>query len=105
LRPDEFVTETTPAAPVPVLIVEGPLAINRLYMGVLQSLLGRYSCFASTDELEGTARGAWLLSRWHAHSTRSATLTDSPFLAATQPCQLAVLSSYHARRVAQIAGS
>ena len=43
------------------LVVEGPLAGNRLYMGLLQSLLPGEPCFSSTDELEGTARGAWLL--------------------------------------------
>lgn len=43
------------------VVVEGPLAHNALYMAVLQSLLPHHTCQASTDTLEGTARGAWLL--------------------------------------------
>lgn len=46
------------------VIVEGPLAHNAIYMLVLQSLLPDHACCSSTDTLEGTARGAWLLSRW-----------------------------------------
>lgn len=50
------------------VIVEGPLATNTMYMTVLQALLVKSICLSSTDELEGTARGAWLLSRWEQHS-------------------------------------
>jgi sugar (pentulose or hexulose) kinase len=46
------------------VIVEGPLAHNPLYMQVLQIILPDSVCCASTDTLEGTARGAWHLSRW-----------------------------------------
>ena len=52
------------------VIVEGPLASNAVYMQVLQSLLPDSLCYASTDELEGTARGAWLLTRWGGDQTR-----------------------------------
>lgn len=47
------------------VIVEGPLTKNTLYLRILQALLPEYSCLSSTDVLEGTARGAWLLSRWN----------------------------------------
>lgn len=47
-----------------VLVVEGPLAHNALYLGVLQSLLPQCHCWASLDALEGTARGAWMLAHW-----------------------------------------
>ena len=52
------------AATNPQVVVEGPLAHNPIYMLVLQTLLPGSSCCASTDTLEGTARGAWLLSHW-----------------------------------------
>lgn len=74
------------------LVVEGPLAANRLYMGVLQTLLGHYACFASVDELEGTARGAWMLTRWD--EARSAMPS---FLRAAEPVQVAGLCEYHRR--------
>jgi len=57
------------------LIVEGPLAHNRHYLGVLQALLGDTACFYSTDAVEGTARGAWQLAHW----------TGRPALAAPAP--------------------
>lgn len=50
----------------PVLVVEGPLAHNPLYLVVLQALLPHHACHASSDAMEGTARGAWLLCHWHA---------------------------------------
>jgi len=46
------------------VVVEGPLAHNPVFMQVLQSILPDSRCLSSTDALEGTARGAWLLSRW-----------------------------------------
>jgi sugar (pentulose or hexulose) kinase len=46
------------------VIVEGPLAHNPIYMQVLQAILPESVCCASIDTLEGTARGAWHLSRW-----------------------------------------
>ena len=81
-----------------VLVVEGPLATNRLYMGTLQSLLGHYACFASVDELEGTARGAWMLTRWgesHDASAAAGGVTMPSFLRAAEPMQIAGLREYH----------
>ena len=46
------------------VVIEGPLASNVVYMAALQTLLPDHTCQASTDTLEGTARGAWLLTRW-----------------------------------------
>ncbi len=46
------------------LIVEGPFAHNPVYTGVLAALMPREALLVSTDPLEGTARGAWMLSRW-----------------------------------------
>ena len=71
-----------------VLIVEGPLAANPLYLGLLKTLLPACACSASTDALEGTARGAWLLSRWPTHPEldllRSIQTFELPGLAAYQ---------------------
>lgn len=49
---------------LPRVVVEGPLANNGLYMDLLQGLLPDHACFASTDTLEGTARGAAALCHW-----------------------------------------
>ena len=46
------------------IVVEGPLAHNPLYLQLLQALVPHSRCFASTDAVEGTARGAWCLTRW-----------------------------------------
>lgn len=52
------------------VIVEGPLANNSIYMLVLQSILPGSVCYSSNDEIEGTARGAWILTRWGDDQTR-----------------------------------
>jgi sugar (pentulose or hexulose) kinase len=70
------------------LIVEGPLAANPLYLGLLQALLPACACFASTDALEGTARGAWLLSHWPEPATLD-------FMGRIQPLELPGLAGYH----------
>jgi sugar (pentulose or hexulose) kinase len=46
------------------VIVEGPLAHNPIFLQVLQSLLPGSRCLVSADAVEGTARGAWMLTRW-----------------------------------------
>ncbi len=45
------------------VVVEGPFAGNPVYTGVLAALLPT-AVMQSTDELEGTARGAWMLTHW-----------------------------------------
>jgi sugar (pentulose or hexulose) kinase len=86
------------------LVVEGPLASNQLYMGVLQSLLDNYTCLASVDEMEGTARGAWLLSRWSGESHASGAPDTSSFLQAVRPLNISGLHEYHQRWVGLVAG-
>ena len=54
------------------VVVDGPLAHNTIFMQVLQSLLPDSRCLSSTDALEGTARGAWLLSRWGSEPVQQA---------------------------------
>lgn len=72
------------------LVVEGPLAHNTLYLSVLQALLPEHTCHASSDAMEGTARGAWLLSQWNA--------AGGPlFLSPVRACALRGLDLYHAR--------
>ena len=70
----------------PRLVVEGPLSLNPLYMGLLSGLLPGVTCYASVDDLEGTARGAWQLTRRDqpvdAALLRAATPVDMPALAA-----------------------
>jgi sugar (pentulose or hexulose) kinase len=56
------------------VVVEGPLASNPVYMQLLQLLLPHCMCYASSDDVEGTARGAWMLAHWGA-TPQSATLT------------------------------
>ncbi len=51
----------TTAAPV---ILEGPLAHNLAYGPAMAALLPSRPVLRSTDPLEGTARGAWMLARW-----------------------------------------
>lgn len=46
------------------VLVEGPLARNAMYLRVLQLLMRGTHCWVSHDPVEGTARGAWMLSRW-----------------------------------------
>ena len=69
------------------VIVEGPLAQNTLYLSILQALLPEYSCLSSTDTLEGTARGAWLLSRWN-------TKANIQFLQPVPSTEIPNLNSY-----------
>jgi sugar (pentulose or hexulose) kinase len=70
------------------VIVEGPLSSSPVYMFVLQTLLPNSECVFSTDKLEGTARGAWILSRWGCEQRR-------PELASAKHGNLAGLKLYH----------
>ena len=47
------------------VILEGPLSYNEAYVAAMAALLDKYAVWRSTDELEGTARGAWMLAQWH----------------------------------------
>jgi len=70
------------------VVIEGPLASNVVYMTALQTLLKDHTCQASTDTLEGTARGAWLLTRW-GHNAPTQALNAAPQTAITG------LQTYH----------
>ena len=77
------------------VVLEGPLAHNPLYLSLLQALLPQARCLASDDAMEGTARGAWMLSRWG----------RSPIASKTTPLQAAPISfiqSYHVRWLATL---
>lgn len=53
------------AATSRLVILEGPLANNEAFCAAMAGMLSPREVWRSTDELEGTARGAWLLARWH----------------------------------------
>lgn len=46
------------------VVLEGPLAGNAAYRAAMGTLLAPRPVIASTDALEGTARGAWRLAHW-----------------------------------------
>jgi L-fuculokinase len=54
-------TESPAAEPV---IVEGPMAQNPAFVAALAALVSPRPLVCSQDEVEGTARGAWLSTRW-----------------------------------------
>jgi len=81
------------AAPAGRLIVEGPLAHNPHYLGVLQALLGDMACSYSTDTVEGTARGAWQLVHWTSGRPSSAYTEAAPRFSAEET---AAWARYHA---------
>jgi L-fuculokinase len=58
------------AASAPV-VLEGPLAGNPVYTTALSAWLAGRRVLRSTDALEGTARGAWMLADWSARARLS----------------------------------
>jgi L-fuculokinase len=50
------------SAPV---ILEGPLARNAAFSVAMADALPERTVLRSVDELEGTARGAWMLAHWN----------------------------------------
>lgn len=46
------------------VVLDGPIARNPVVCGVLAALLPPRAVQINVDELEGTARGAWILSHW-----------------------------------------
>jgi hypothetical protein len=77
------------------VVVEGPLAHNPLFLGVLQALLPQGECLASVDDVEGTARGAWCLMQGMQAVTATA-LQPAPVV------DLHGLLAYHQRWVADL---
>lgn len=63
LLTDELVRRLDGAGPPRPVIVEGPFAGNVAWLRALQGLLTDRPLLRSDDELEGTARGAWLLTQ------------------------------------------
>ena len=76
------------------VVVEGPLAQNALYLSLLQALLPGVRCQVSLDAMEGTARGAWLLSRWGQPAGQA--------LATVPPAAVSGLQAYHQHWLAQL---
>ena len=62
----QMVQALTPAQSplVQPLIVEGPMALNTAYVTALAAILSPRLLSRSLDEVEGTARGAWLTAHW-----------------------------------------
>ena len=60
------------------VVVEGPFAHNAVYTQVLAQLCGGAPVFTSTDPLEGTARGAWMLTHWTEPGVSAAALSQVP---------------------------
>jgi hypothetical protein len=46
------------------LVLEGPFTQNPVIVEALGAILPRGSLHVSVDEVEGTARGGWALTRW-----------------------------------------
>lgn len=92
-----LVQQLRPGATDTTVVVEGPLAHNRLYLGLLQALLPGHTCYASIDAMEGTARGAWMLGRWGQP-------TASQHLLAAPAYPLHGLQAYHAQWLAACVG-
>jgi len=63
-----IIQHLNPARPMPV-ILEGPLAYNESYVAAVAALLPGQPVWRSTDSLEGTARGAWMLAQWPTRRT------------------------------------
>lgn len=81
------------------LIVEGPLANNTIYLSVLKALLPDHQCQFSTDDMEGTARGAWALSQWRNQAAKQA---GPQFLDAVEAADLLGLADYQAQWLARL---
>jgi sugar (pentulose or hexulose) kinase len=80
------------------VIVEGPFAHNPMYTRVLAALLPREPVHVSSDGLEGTARGAWMLSHWTEPGI------DEPMTTVVAPVAIDGLAALHARWLARCGG-
>ena len=72
------------------VVVEGPLAKNPAFTARLTTCLPGRQLLLSTDPLEGTARGAWMLADWPARAQRMGWYEPAPLAAAVEvssaPC-------------------
>ena len=84
------------------VVVEGPLANNPVYLQVLQALLPGSICQASSDAVEGTARGAWMLSRWHGARAQAGAGQAGLLLQTVAAAPLPGLQAWHAHWLSQL---
>ena len=82
--------------PAPV-VIEGPFARNPVFASVLAALCSPAQVLVSTDDLEGTARGAWMLTHWTEPGIVPPTAAEA--VAAAEPA-VAALQALHARWLA-----
>ena len=69
------------AIPMPKeYIVEGPLSTNAIYLQALSALLDKGTVLRPLDEVEGTARGAWLSTRWNTNAHHRSHYEKTPTL-------------------------
>lgn len=61
----ELVSQAKDVGDRHAVIIEGPMADNSAYVFALSALLAPWRLMRSLDEVEGTARGAWLTTKWH----------------------------------------
>jgi len=87
----------TADAPSPPVVLEGPLAGNAVYTSALSALLLGRALLRSTDALEGTARGAWMLTDWPARAALSGWCESLP---SVEPGLQQSLLDYRLRRLA-----
>lgn len=81
-------------------IVEGPFSRNPVFTGVLDTLLAHGAVQVSVDPMEGTARGAWMLTHWTEPGIRQ---TDTqPAVPFASPLLPALLTALHARWCEQV---
>ncbi len=76
------------------VVVEGPFAHNAVYTRALAQLCGASPVFTSTDALEGTARGAWMLTHWTEPGI------SAPAIARVPPADVPGLQALHQRWLA-----
>jgi L-fuculokinase len=66
-----MVQRLDPQAAASGLILEGPLTGNVAFYQALSNLIATHLFTSSQDELEGTARGAWILADGSSTGARS----------------------------------
>lgn len=79
------------------VVVEGPFSHNPVYTGALATLAPAERLLVSTDPLEGTARGAWMLSHWTEPGI------TMPATQAAVPLGGSALQAYHQRWCGRVA--
>ena len=83
---ESLATAGATSAPV---VVEGPLARNVVFYTALSAWLVGRRVLRSTDSLEGTARGAWMLADWPERARLSSWYEPIPIPASALQLELA----------------